>query len=165
MSRMTVQNQLLLNDGLGNKLPIQTGTWVSGAINIEEQRRLSITIGVQSATGAAGDAGGFTGTLLVQGTDELANCGGATGTPEAGNNRRPGSNSQTGALFWQTIPSGTAAITSATSKLLLSFTDVGVNFVRVCFNATGWAAANGSTTTGCLGGSGTMQVFLTAKNT
>lgn len=162
MSRSSIRNQILLNDGLGNKLPIQTGTWVSSAINIDEHRRLSVTLGVQSATGAAGDAGGFTGILLVQGTDELAQNNGCTGTQEAGNTSRPGLNGFTGALWWQTIPSGTVAITNATNRLLLSFTDVGVGFVRLAFNVT----ATGTLAPGVgQGGSGTMQVYVTAKNT
>lgn len=162
MSRSSIRNQILLNDGLGNKLPIQTGTWVSSAINIDEHRRLSVTLGVQSATGAAGDAGGFTGILLVQGTDELAQNNGCTGTQEAGNTSRPGLNGFTGALWWQTIPSGAVAITNATNRLLLSFTDVGVGFVRLAFNVT----ATGTLAPGVgQGGSGTMQVYVTAKNT
>lgn len=161
MSRSTVRNQLFLNDGLGNKLAIGTGTFVTNAVNIDEHRRLSLTIGIGSATGAAGDVGGFTGVLLVQGTDELAQCNGATGTQEAGNLSRPGVNGFTGALFWQTIPSGTINITKATNQLLLSFSDVGVAFVRVALNVS----ATGPTATGTLGGSGTMSIFLTAKNT
>ncbi len=164
MSKSTIRNQLQLNDGLGNKLPIQTGTWVSSAINIDEHRRVSITLGIGSATGAAGDTGGFTGTLTVQGTDELAQCNGATGTQEAGNTNRPGTNGFTGARFWTVLASGTFNVTAATASLLLQFTDVGVAFIRLAFNASTAGTPN-TGATGSLGGSGTMYAYLTAKNT
>ena len=158
--RTFVRNQLLLNDGSGNRLPIQTGTFVTSAVNIIEQRRVSITVGLGSSTGAVGDAGGFTGVLLVQGTNELAQTNGGTGTQEAGQTNRPGTNGYTGAVYWQTIVSGTINITNATNALLLDYTDVGPAFIRVAFNVS----ATGSTATGTLGGSGTMKVFLTAKS-
>lgn len=162
MSRSTIHNQIFLNDGAGNKVPISTGTWISSAINVEEQRRLSITLGVTSATGAIGDIGGFTGVLQVQGTDELAQCNGATGTPESGNTSRPGVNGFSGALFWNTLPSGSFNITTGTQSLQIQFTDVGVAFIRLVFNqsATGTLQAGGVSL-----GSGTMRVFVTAKNT
>jgi hypothetical protein len=161
MSRSSIRNQLFINDGLGNKLPIQTGTWVSSAINIDEHRRLSFTIGIGSATGAVGDAGGFTGILQVQGTDEIAQSNGCTGTPEAGNTSRPGTNGFTGALYWQPIQSGTVAINNTMNRLQLSFSDVGVGFVRLAFNTT----ATGILGAAAAGGSGTWNVFMTAKNT
>lgn len=161
MSRSPIRQELKLNDGLGNKLPIQTGTFATKAINVDEHRRLSLTIGVSSATGVIGaGGGGFTGILEVQGTDELAQCAGATGTQEAGDSSRPGVNGFTGAVFWQTIPSGTVAVTNATNKMLLQFNEVNCAFVRVVFNRS----ATGPTVTGTLGGSGTMSIFLTAKN-
>jgi len=164
MSRSTIHQQLFINDGLGNRLPIQTGTWVSQAINIDEQRRISITIGCESATGAAADMGGFTGTLLVQGTNELAQCNGATGTQEAGGTSRPGINGFTGARYWTTLASGSFNITNSSpcagNALLISFTDVGVSFIRLAFNQS----ATGTTATGTLGGSGTLNVYVTAKN-
>jgi hypothetical protein len=161
MSRSFIQNQLFINDGTGQKLPIATSSWVTSWVNIQEQRRLSITLGIQSATGAAGDVGGYTGYLYVQGTDELPLRNGATGTPDAGNTQLPGANSATGALFAQTIPSGIVAITTGNNRLLLSFTDVGTAFVRLAFNMTATGASVGSS--GC--GSGTWNVYLTAKNT
>ena len=160
MSRSTVRNQILLNDGLGNGLPIQTGTWISRAINIDEHRRLSITLGIGSATGAAGDLGGFTGQLFVQGTDELAQCNGATGTPEAGGTSRPGINSATGGRYWNTLASGIFNINNTTSSIQIQFTDGGVAFVRLAFNATGWYQAGPAVSWG----SGTMNVYVTAKN-
>jgi hypothetical protein len=159
MSRSTVRNQLLLNDGTGKKLPIQTGTWATNAVNIDEHRRLSLTIGITSATGAAGDTGGYTGTLVVQGTNELGQCNGATGTQEAGNTNRPGINGFTGARFWNTLASGTFNIDNTTQSLLIQFTDVGVAYVRVGFNLT---TNNVPATTAV--GSGTFHVYLTAKN-
>lgn len=181
MSRSTIRNQLLIQDGLGNRLPmvpsgagiggfqngIQTGTWVSSAINVDEHRRVSITVGIGSATGAAGDSGGFTGTFSVQGTDELAQCNGATGTQEAGNTSRPGINGFSGARFWTILASGSTNITNATSSVLLQFTDVGAAFIRCVFNAgtTGAPTPLNAGVTGSLGGSGTMFVYLTAKNT
>lgn len=161
MSRSPIRQQLFINDGTGQKLAIQTGTFVTNAVNVDEHRRVSLTIGITSATGAAADLGGFTGTLLVQGTDELAQCYGQTGTPEAGNGSRPGTNGFTGALFWNTIPSGSVAITTNMQSLLLSFTDVGPAFVRVAFNRS--ATGPLPNATGCA--SGTMAIFLTAKNT
>ena len=161
MSRSPIRNQLLINDGLGNKLPISTGTWVTNAVNIDEHRRLSLTIGVTSATGAIGDIGGWTGTLLVQGTDELGQNNGATGTQEAGNTNRPGINGFTGARFWNTIPSGSVAINNGTQSILLSFSDVGCAYVRVAFNVS--ATGPLPNATNC--GSGTFNVYLTAKNT
>jgi hypothetical protein len=155
MSRSTVRNELFLNDGTGQKLLIQTGTFVTSAVNVDEHRRLSLTIGIMSATGAIGDVGGFTGTFLVQGTDELAQSNGATGTQEAGNTSRPGKNGFTGALFWTTLPGGTQNITASTTSVLLSFTDVGTSFIRVVFN-------QGITSPI---GSGTIRIFVSGKNT
>lgn len=164
MSKSSIRQQLFINDGTGQKLAIATSTWVTNAVNIDEHRRLSLTIGVGSATGAAADIGGFTGTLLVQGTDELAQCYGQTGTQEAGNGSRPGTNGFTGARFWQTIPSGTVNITNTSGQpgnaILLSFTDVGVAFVRVAFNVS--PTGPYANATAC--GSGTFNVFLTAKS-
>lgn len=152
MSQSPLHQQLWLNNGAGFNLPIQTGTFVTAALNMEERRRLSLTIGI---------VGGFTGTLQVQGTDEIANASPATGTPWAGVYQQPGQNGYTGGLWWSAIPSGTVSITNATNQLLLSFTDIGPAFVRLAFNVS----ATGSTATGSLGGSGTMQIFCTAKNT
>lgn len=163
MSRSTIRNQLFINDGRGNKLAISTGTWVTNAVNIDEHKRLSLTIGIEGSTGASPDLGGFTGTLLVQGTDELGQCNGQTGTQEAGNTNRPGVNGFTGARYWNTIPSGSIGWDLSKRSMLLSFTEVGAAYVRVAFNvsATGPLAI----ATGTLGGSGTWNVFLTAKNT
>jgi hypothetical protein len=179
VSRSTIRVRLTVNDGTGNETylgypgptgppvqrldlqGIQTGTWVSKWVNIDEHRRVSITWGVGSSTGAAADVGGFTGTLLVQGTDELAQCFGGTGTPDAGTGSRPGVNGWTGARFPCTIPSGSVPVTLASNPMMLSFTDVGAAFIRVLFNATGYGFP---TATGTLGGSGTAYVYLTAKN-
>lgn len=160
MSRSTIHNELFLNDGTGIHLPIATGTFITRAINVDEHRRLSLTIGMLSSATGADLMGGFTGTLLIQGTDEIGRCNGVTGTPQAGAGSQPGQNGFTGALFWQTIPSGSIAINNATNKLLLSFTDVGVAYVRVALNisASGTALPNSAA-------SGAMKLFLTAKNT
>ena len=155
MSRSTIRNQLFLNDGFGHKLPISTGTWVTPAVNIDEHRRISVTLGIGSATGAVGDFGGFTGVLSVQGTNELAQCNGMTGTPEAGNTSRPGLNGFTGALYWVDLPGGQYNVDNTTKAVLLDVNELGVAFVRVVFNP-GIPVAIGS---------GTMNVFLTAKNT
>lgn len=163
MSRSTIKNEILINDGRGNKLPIGTSTWVSSWINVEEQRRLSITLGVTSATGAPGDIGGFSGILQIQGTDELGQCNGLTGTSEAGNTNRPGINGWTGARFYSVIPSGTINITSTTGQpgnaLMLNFNDVSCGYIRLAFNQSATGALAGSA------GSGIMHVYLTAKNT
>jgi hypothetical protein len=167
MSRSTIRNRLTLDS---NEQPVQTGSWFSAPINIDEHRRLSISGGITSATGtqtgtAYPDCGSYTGTLVVQGTDELAQYSIPSGAPFAGT-RSPGTANASGAMFWQTIPSGTYAVTKATQVFALNFTDVGFAYVRVGFNVTGgitgaWAPS----ATGCLGGSGTWNVFLTAKNT
>ncbi len=166
MSRSTIRNQIYLDS---NQQLIQTGTWIGPPINIDEHRRVSLTFGIGSSTGAPTgtaypDAGGFTGTLVIQGTDELANGNFPSGAPYAGV-RTPG-NGPSGGQFWQTIPSGTFAVTKATTIFSMSFTDVGFAYIRPVFNATGgvtgaWAPS----ATGCLGGSGTWNVFLTGKNT
>lgn len=161
MSRSTVRNQLFLNDGTGVKLPISTGTFVTSAVNIDEHKRLSFTIGITGSTGTAlVPTGGFTGTLVVQGTNELGQCNGATGTQEAGNTNRPGINGFTGARFWNTLASGSFNIDNTTTSLLIQFTDVGVAYVRLGFNLT---SNNVPATTAI--GSGTMHIYLTAKNT
>lgn len=162
MSRSTVRNQLKINDGLGNKLSIGTSTFITSAVNVDEHRRVSFTIGVTSATGAIGDNGGFTGTLTVQGTNELAECNGATGTAEAGNTSRPGINGFSGARFWSNLQSGTFNIDNTIkgpNSLMLSFTDIGAAFVRVVFNQTATGALPNSV------GSGLMHIYLSAKNT
>lgn len=162
MAQSTIRNQLLIQDGTGNKLPIQTGCFVTSAVNIEDQNHLSFTIGIDSATGPAGaGGGGFTGTLLIQGTNELAQSNGYTGTPEAGNQRRPGTNGATGALYWRTIPSGSIAITNATNVLLLDFSAVGCAFIRCAFNYTQTGAF---TPLSPIVGSGAMNIYLTAKH-
>ncbi len=164
MSRSTLHEQLFINDGLGNPLPIQTGTFVTKAINMEERRRLNITIGIQGSTGyglGTGMVGGFTGMLLVQGTDELQGNLGPTGTAWANAPAQPGINGFTGALFWQTIPSGAIAITNATNQLLVQLTDVGPSYIRLAFNMS----ATGTLVSGTSGGSGTMQLFVSGKHT
>jgi len=163
MSKSTIRNQLFLNDGAGNPLPIATGTFVTKAINIDEHRRLSLTIGVHGPTGPLG--GGFTGLMLVQGTNELAKCFGSTGTPQAGAGSQPGDNGYTGARYWNTIPSGAIAIGPTLSNgnsMQVDFTDVGCAFVRVVFNYTASGPIIGVPGSG---GSGIMDLFLTAKNT
>jgi|ERR1041385_1583799 hypothetical protein len=160
MSRSTIRNQLYLDS---NQSPIATGNWIGPPINVDEHRRVNLTFGIGSATGAANDCGGFTGTLTIQGTDELTNGNFPSGAPYAGS-RTPGGPS--GANYWQTIPSGTFAVTKATQVFSMSFTDVGFAYIRPCFNATGGMTGPYSpAATGCLGGSGTWNVYLTAKNT
>jgi hypothetical protein len=143
--------------------PIATGNWIGPPVNIEEHRRINITCGILPATGAANDCGGYTGNLVVQGTDEIVNGNFPSGAPYAGM-RTPGGPS--GGVCWQTIPSGTFAVTKATQVFSLSFTDVGFSFIRVAFNATGGGTGPFSpAATGCLGGSGLWNVSLTAKGT
>lgn len=162
MSRSTVRNQLFINDGLGNKLPIATATWVTNAVNIDEHRRISFTVAITSATGASPDYGAYTGVMLVQGTNELGQCNGATGTQEAGNTNRPGINGFTGARFWQTLPSGTIPITNSVTVMTgMDFTDVGFAYIRLAFNRS----ATGALPSASACGSGTWNVYLTAKNT
>jgi hypothetical protein len=165
MSRSTINQQLHINDGGGLHIPIATGNFVTSAVNIEEHRRLSFTIGIQtSPTGSFGpgatQTGGFTGILLVQTTNEIPKCNGSTGTQQAGAGRQPGTNGYTGALYWTTV--ATAGINNNVTIAQIDITDVGASWVRVAFNQT---TASGVTATGTLGGTGSMHVFLTAKNT
>jgi hypothetical protein len=163
MSRSTIRNQLkmmgswLLDpipgapSGTSTRVAFATGTWFSPWVNIDEQRRLNVTIGIGSATGAVGDIGGMTGVLVVQGTDEIANCYGGTGTPDAGMGSRPGQNGYTGALFSQQLQ--TARVNNTTTSIGITFTDIGTAFVRLAFNP-GIPTAIGS---------GSMFVHLTGK--
>ena len=161
MSQSPLFGQVFLNDGKGNSVQIQTGTWVSKAYDMSEKRRFSVTIGITGATGTTANGvgvaftGGFTGTLYIQGTDEIQECTGYTGTPQAGAGPQPGKNGVTGALFWTTVPSGAIAITNSTTAQIVSLTDVGPHFLRLAFNP-GVATAIGS---------GTMNIFVTGKNT
>jgi hypothetical protein len=161
MSRSTIRNQIYLDS---NQQPIGTGTWVGPPINIDEHRRVNITVAIGSSTGASPDAGGFTGTFVVQGTDELANGSFASGAPYFGI-RTPG-NGPSGGVAWQTIPSGTFAVTNAIQKFYMSFTDVGFAYIRPAFNVTGGnTGAFAPSASGSLGGSGLWNMWLTAKNT
>ena len=142
MSQSPLHVQLLSNDGYNNA--IATGTFTTQALNMEERRRLSVTVNF---------GGGYTGTLLVQGTDEITRQSGTSSNPFSG--PQPGTCQATGALYWNTIPSGTCLVTNSTQSVLLSFTDVGPAFVRLVFN-NGIVAPIGS---------GTISVFVTGKNT
>jgi hypothetical protein len=147
---------------LAGAQPIQTGTFVTKAIDIEFIRRLSVTVAVQGTTGLIG--GGFSGTLVVQGTDEIPGNYGGTGTPWACGLRQPATNGQTGALYWTPVPSGTISIgpvLNSGNYMQFQMNDVNHRFVRVAFNTT----ATGSSATGTLGGSGTMVIFMTGKPT
>lgn len=155
MARTTTNDKLLLNDGRGNLSEIGTGIFQTKAIDMSERRRLSIT---------AGFGGGFTGTLLVEGTDELGNCsiagGGilaATGASiaMAGAGAQPGVNGMSGAKYWSTIPSGTIAVTNSTQGFIVQFNDVNCRWLRLNFNKNVVTAI----------GSGTIELFVTAKNT
>lgn len=164
MSRSSFHSQLFINDGAGNNLPIQTGTFVTSAINMEERRRLSLTVGILQSTGyglGLGTPGGFTGTLSIQGTNEVSEALAPSGTPWAYAQSQPGTNGYTGAIFWNTLAGGAVNITNATNSLQIDFTDIGCAYVRVGFNVS----ATGSTATGTLGGSGTMYLFATSKHT
>jgi hypothetical protein len=155
MSRSTIRNQIYLDS---NQQPIQTGTWFGPPINIDEHRRVNFTVAIGSTTGAANDAGGFTGTLVIQGTDELFTNNGVSGQPYYGMRAPSG-------VGWQTIPSGTFAVTKATQVFSLSFTDVGFSTIRPVFNMTGGVTgAYAPIGTGSCG-SGTWNMWLTAKNT
>ena len=177
MSQTTKNIQLLLNDGNGNFSPIGTGAFSTAAVNIQDQRRLSLTIGmggsvptnstVPGPLGYTGSnptgtlAGGFTGVLLIQTTNELGQSAGWTGTAAAGSPQQPGVNGWTGARFWNTIsPSGTVNITNATTQLQIDFTDIGAAWLRVVFNQPNPVNIQ----TGA-GGSGTMQLYMNAKAT
>jgi hypothetical protein len=165
MSRSTVRGQILLPDQRNVPQPIATSCWVSRWYQIDEHRRFSLTVGVGSATGAVGDAGGFTGLLVLEGTNEFANAAAATGTPWAGAGSQPGSNGYTGALYYQALPSGTFQISNAISgpsaALLVTLDYLGVAFIRAKFNTT----ASGTPYPGATAcGSGTMQMSFTAKN-
>lgn len=168
MAHFRSQNiQVLLNDGNGNRLPIQTGTWISPAYDILEARRLSLTIAVNGSTGVPG--GGFSGALLVQGTNELPQMsidkvGSGAGVAWAAAGPQPGANAYTGALYWNTIPSGTIAIgpiLNSGNSMEVDFTDVCPRFIRLAFNQS----ATGSIPVAGAGGSGTMYVTLTTKST
>lgn len=158
MARSTINDQLFLNDGRGRAVAIATGTFHTKAIDMSERRRLSVT---------ANFAGGFTGIFLVQGTDEVGNCSlgadvlAATGACVAwvGAGQQPGQNGYSGAKYWNTIPSGALAITNATNSVLLSFTEVSSRWIRLVFN-DGITTAIGSAV-----GSGSIELFITAKNT
>ena len=152
MSSSTINTQLQLNDGLGNQVPISTGTWVTKAVNIEEQNLLSVTVGIRGPTGTYSTAtGGFTGTVYIQTTNELNYCCGATGTQQAGAGSQPGLNGYSGAQYWTTIPNtGALNITQNTTVLQQDYYNVGARYVRAM--ATG------------LQGSGTIDLYLTAKN-
>ena len=168
MAKASQKGQIQLNDGLGNPLPIQTGTWVSKAYDMDEQRRLSVTLGVWGST-ASGTltqtGGGFTGLFIVQGTDELGQCMGFTGTPQMAAGQQPGQNGSTGALFWQNVQSGTIGITPTTTSLFLQFTDFGFHWCRFVFNAnTNGTYVAGNSPSGA-GGTGTMLVYFTSKST
>jgi hypothetical protein len=169
MSKSSTFDQVFLSDGKGGQLPIQTGTWISKSFDVKERRRLSMTVGVQGSTASGTivqNGGGFTGTLLVQGTNEIGNCNGYTGTPNAGVPQVPGQNGQTGALFWNTLAGGTINITTATTSLLIDFTDLGCAYIRFAFNiaSSGNAVVAGNVPSGA-GGTGTMFVTYTAKAT
>ena len=166
MSQNHVHDELYINDGSGNNLPIQTGTFVTKAVDFAQCRRLNITYGIPQGTGyfrgvPYAGGGGFTGIMLVQGTDEIANSNGGTGTPWAGSVPQPGKNSYTGALYWNTIPSGTIAITSTMTSAAFSFTDVGAAYIRITFNS---ALSQSAGIAAGSGGSGTMQLFITGKS-
>jgi hypothetical protein len=175
MSRSTIRNQIFLDSagqGTGNyqyPSPIQTGTWIGPPINIDEHRRVSITVAITQATGvqtgtAYADCGGYTGTLVIQGTDELAQGNFASGSPYYGA-RTPGVG-PSGGIAWQTIPSGTYAVTKASQVFSLNFTDVGFAYIRPAFNVTGGVTGVfAPSATGCLGGSGTWNVWVTGKST
>lgn len=168
MSRSTIRNQIYLDSayntgsGMAGPQPIATATWFGPPINIDEHRRVNITVAIGPSTGASPDCGGFTGNFAIQGTDEIANSNIASGAQYAGL-RQPG-NGPSGAVAWQTIPSGTFAVTNTTQKFYLSFTDVGFAYIRPVFNVTG--GVTGAYAPNPLSqGSGTWNMWLTAKNT
>jgi hypothetical protein len=147
-----IHDQVLLDvatgaSGTQGPYPIATATFQSKAINLEEFRRLSVTVNF---------GGSHTGIFQVQGTDEL---GSAYGTPNnMGAGPQPGQNAQTGALYWNVIPSGTALVTNATQSMLLSFTDVGPSWIRFIYNQNTSAVPSAAV------GSGTISLFFTGKN-
>jgi hypothetical protein len=152
---------VLISNGVNSNQPIATACFISKAFSTLHTRRLSVTIGIQGSTGAAGDVGGFTGTLLIQGTDEIWGANGVTGSPFANAGPQPGYNGSTGGLFWNTIPSGTININNGVQSALLNFTDVGPAAIRFVFNQS----ATGPLPNATACGSGTMNIYLTAKQT
>lgn len=156
MARATTNDQLFINDGLGQLLPIATGIFQTKAVDMSERRRLSLTANFSS---------GYTGTLLIEGTDEIGNCemggkGGivlATGASIAwaGAGPQPGNNGMSGAKYWLPIPSGTVAITNTTGVIQVMVNDVNCRWIRLNFNKGVVAAI----------GSGPIELFITAKNT
>ncbi len=159
MARTTTNDQLLLNDGRGRLSPIATGVFQTKAIDMSERSRLSI-----SGT----FAGGFTGFLRVEGTDETGTCaidGNAILLPTgasiawAGAGSQPGTNGMSGAKYWSTIPSGVIAVNNTTNKFIVQFNDINSRWIRLNFNS-GIANAIGSAV-----GTGAIELFITAKNT
>lgn len=133
--------------GSDPSVPIATGSWTTKALDIEERRRVNFTINF---------GGGHTGTLLIQGTDEISQCNGCPGNPGAGS--QPGTNGLTGALYWNTVPSGTVLITNSTQSIMISLVDVGPAFIRLAYNAQSVAVPSLAV------GSGVISAFYTAKN-
>ena len=148
MARTTTNDKLLLNDGRGNLSDIATGIFATKAVDMSERRRLSLT---------AGFGGGYTGTLLIEGTDELGSCSVAQGTgagvPMAGAGSQPGTNGVTGAKYWTALPSGTINITNSTTNLQVQLNDLNCRWVRISFNKNVAAGI----------GSGVIELFITAK--
>lgn len=154
MARSTTNDQLFLNDGTGQALPIATGVWQTKAIDMQERRRLSVT---------ANFLGGFTGIFAVQGTDELNNCAIQYGTGPsvawAGAGTQPGQNGFTGALCWSNLLPGVVSVTNSTTIVRIDLSEVNTRWIRFVFNP-GITTAIGSAV-----GTGAVQLFFTAKNT
>jgi hypothetical protein len=153
LNTTTLRSQITLDSptgasGTSAPYPIATATFQSRAILMEDRKRLSVTINF---------AGGHTGILQVQGTDELGNCNGTANNPNVG--MQPGSNTQTGALFWSQIPSGIVNVTNSTQTVLLSLTEVGTAWIRLAYNAATTSIPSLAV------GSGTISAFITAKHT
>lgn len=160
MARATTNSQLFLNDGTGKHIAVATSTWKTKAIDMSETRRLSVTAAFQ---------GGFTGTLVVEGTDEPGECSvGGVGNVSiptgnavdiAGAGVQPGKNGVSGALYWTPVQSGTVSVTNSTQLVQIGMNDVNHRWIRITFNKGLGLAAVGSAV-----GSG-VQLFITCKNT
>lgn len=159
MAKTTTNDQLFINDGRGVALPIATGVFQTKAIDMSERRRLSVT---------ADFTGGFTGTLVVEGTDEIGNCsisGDSILRPTgasiawAGAGSQPGSNGMSGAKYWTPVPSGTVGITNSTTFIQFQMNEVNTRWIRLNFNK-GITSAIGSAV-----GTGAIALFITAKST
>ena len=150
-----VSEKLFINDGFGNPQAIATGIWQTKGFELKENTLVSATINFNT---------GWTGILLVEGTNEPGLCICRLGTGPsvawAGAAPQPGdlNSSYTGAQFWTTVQGGSFNVTNNTNTLLINLPDVGCRWIRFNFNK-GVAAAIGSAVS-----TGSVSLYLTAKS-